>query len=161
MQNIDLSGCQLLTDRGIRALASSCPNLEAVNISSCYELSDAAFKLLGACGSLRSIDACGCERLTDRGLQALARGARYALGIPPSLPQPNASQSILSYRTSGSWLWMSVWSWWVLCASALNDPMFGITFGSFWHRFHASWHAWESRIPRTVPPRVVLSRASP
>ncbi len=94
VQNIDLSGCQLLTDRGIRALASSCPNLEAVNISSCYELSDAAFKLLGACSSLHSIDACGCERLTDRGLQALARGARYALGyhipcLSPLLANPS------------------------------------------------------------------------
>ena len=102
MQNIDLSGCQLLTDRGIRALASSCPYVEAVNISSCYELSDAAFEFLGACSGLRSIDACGCERLTDRGLQALARGARYALGQRLPLPQRVACQSALSYGTSMS-----------------------------------------------------------
>lgn len=76
LQSINLSGCQLVTDEGIRALTSSCKNLEAVNVSSCFQLSDRAFESLGSCASLRSLDACGCERLTDRGLQALARGAR-------------------------------------------------------------------------------------
>lgn len=77
-QDLDLSGCQLITDLGIRALTHSCPNLESVNVSSCFELSDAAFASLGTCGSLRALDACGCEQLTDVGLQALARGARCA-----------------------------------------------------------------------------------
>ena len=80
-QEIDLSGCQLVTDLGIRALTSSCRKLESVNVSSCYELSDAAFESLGTCSSLRSLDACGCEQLTDVGLQALARGSRYASSV--------------------------------------------------------------------------------
>ncbi len=84
MQEVDLSGCQLVTDLGIRALTSSCRNLESVNVSSCYELSDAAFESLGTCSGLRSLDACGCEQLTDAGLQALAQGARYVnLGTSP------------------------------------------------------------------------------
>ena len=78
VQNVDLSGCQLVTDLGIRALTRSCKNLESVNVSSCYELSDAGFESLGTCRRLQSLDACGCEQLTDTGLQALARGARYA-----------------------------------------------------------------------------------
>ena len=78
MQDVDLSGCQLITDLGIRALTRSCKNLESVNVSSCYELSDAGFESLGTCSCLHSVDACGCEQLTDTGLQALARGARYA-----------------------------------------------------------------------------------
>ncbi len=81
-QDVDLSGCQLVTDLGIRALTSSCRNLESVNVSSCYELSDAAFESLGTCSGLRSLDACGCEQLTDAGLQALAQGARYASVAP-------------------------------------------------------------------------------
>ena len=85
LQSIDLSGCQLLTDNGIQALTSSCKNLETVNISSCYELSDRAFECLGSCRSLQTIDACGCERLTDMGLQALAEDARYALAQPGAL----------------------------------------------------------------------------
>ncbi|CAL5223987.1 g6599 [Coccomyxa viridis] len=76
LKDVDLSGCQLVTDLGIRALTSSCRNLESVNVSSCYELSDAAFESLGTCSGLRSLDACGCEQLTDAGLQALAQGAR-------------------------------------------------------------------------------------
>ncbi|CAK0737833.1 hypothetical protein CVIRNUC_000955 [Coccomyxa viridis] len=75
LKSIDLSGCQLVTDRGIQALTSSCKNLDTVNISSCYELSDRAFESLGSCRSLQTIDACGCERLTDIGLQALAENA--------------------------------------------------------------------------------------
>ena len=90
MQSIDLSGCQLVTDRGIQALTSSCTNLETVNVSSCYELSDRAFESLGSCRSLQTIDACGCERLTDMGLQALAKNAGYASASlvlrPLSLP---------------------------------------------------------------------------
>ena len=78
VQDIDLSGCQLVTDLGIRALTQSCRNLESVNVSSCYELSDAAFESLGTCRGLRSLDACGCEQLTDAGLRALSQGARYA-----------------------------------------------------------------------------------
>ena len=78
VQDVDLSGCQLITDLGIRALTHSCQTLESVNVSSCYELSDAAFASLGTCSRLRVLDACGCEQLTDKGLQALARGARCA-----------------------------------------------------------------------------------
>lgn len=82
LQSIDLSGCQLISDLGIKALTHSCKNLESVNVSSCYGLSDAAFERLGTCSGLRSLDACGCERLTDVGLQALARGARcVSIGV--------------------------------------------------------------------------------
>ena len=81
LQNIDLSGCQRVTDMGIKALTSGCKKMERVNVSSCYELSDAAFESLGTCTSLRSINACGCDRLTDTGLQALAQSARCAISL--------------------------------------------------------------------------------
>ena len=78
-QDLDLSGCQCLTDVGISDLAKTCPNLGAVNISSCYELTDAAFAALGTCQHMRAINACGCDRLTDRGICALTNGARCLL----------------------------------------------------------------------------------
>ena len=77
-QELDLSGCQCLTDAGLISLARSCPGLRALNVSSCYELTDAAFQALGgACSGLASLNVCGCDRLTDAGLSALAVGARW------------------------------------------------------------------------------------
>ncbi len=75
-QELDLSGCQCITDEGIHALARGCPGLRAVNMSSCYELTDAAFAALASCRHLRTVNACGCERVTNEGLCALVRGTR-------------------------------------------------------------------------------------
>ena len=74
-QELDLSGCQCLTDAAVCGLAAACPRLRAVNLSSCYELTDAAFAALGACARMQRVNACGCDRLTDAGLAALAAGA--------------------------------------------------------------------------------------
>ncbi len=77
-QEVDLSGCQCLTDAGIASLARCSPNLRAIDVSSGFELTDAAFTALAACRELRSVNACGCDRLTDTGLSALVHGARCA-----------------------------------------------------------------------------------
>jgi hypothetical protein len=75
-QEVDLSGCQCITNAGIKALAKSCANLRSVNVSSCFELTDGALRALATCHQLRAVNACGCERITDKGLCALAAGAR-------------------------------------------------------------------------------------
>ncbi len=94
-QELDLSGCQCLTDAALCGVAMACPSLARVNISSCYELTDVAFGALGGCGRLRAVNACGCDRLTDAGLAALAAGTRCGLSsrmcsyLDVVLPQPN------------------------------------------------------------------------
>ena len=77
-QEVDLSGCQCLTDAGIASLARHCPNLRAIDVSSGYDLTDRAFSALAACRELRTVNACGCDRLSDTGLCALVHGTRYA-----------------------------------------------------------------------------------
>ena len=89
-----------MTDRGIQALTSSCKNLDTVNISSCYELSDRAFESLGSCRSLQTIDACGCERLTDIGLQALAENAGYDSAEPGAKAPLLTGLPLLSSQTA-------------------------------------------------------------
>ncbi|EIE27665.1 RNI-like protein [Coccomyxa subellipsoidea C-169] len=76
LKEVDLSGCQCLTDAGIASLARCSPYLRAIDVSSGFELTDAAFTALAACRKLRSVNACGCDRLTDTGLSALVHGAR-------------------------------------------------------------------------------------
>lgn len=81
LQGLDLSGCQSLTDAGIAAVARHCPGLRAIDVSSGFELTDAAFSSLAACRQLRTVNACGCDRLSDAGLCALVRGTRSALSV--------------------------------------------------------------------------------
>lgn len=77
-QEVDLSGCQCLTDAGIASLARYCPNLRAIDVSSGYSFTDRAFSALAACCELRTVNACGCDRLSDKGLCALVHGTRCA-----------------------------------------------------------------------------------
>ncbi|KAK9917689.1 hypothetical protein WJX75_007196 [Coccomyxa subellipsoidea] len=76
LKEVDLSGCQCLTDAGIASLARCSPGLRAIDMSSGFELTDEAFSALAACHDLRAVNACGCDRLTDTGLCALVRGTR-------------------------------------------------------------------------------------
>ncbi|BDA48523.1 probable f-box/LRR-repeat protein 2 [Coccomyxa sp. Obi] len=76
LKEVDLSGCQCLTDAGIASLARYCPNLRAIDVSSGYGLTDRAFSALATCRELRTVNACGCDRLSDNGLCALVNGTR-------------------------------------------------------------------------------------
>lgn len=79
---LDLSGCHQLTDSGLGALVWQGRNLTHLHLSSCAELSDRTFALLGqCCPRLEQLGACGCERITDSGLIQVTQGARCELDL--------------------------------------------------------------------------------
>lgn len=77
LQELDLSGCESLTDVGVIAVAENCPLLEVLRLASCQRLTDCTFVALGSfCNRLKAISACGCGNLSDLGITCLAQGAR-------------------------------------------------------------------------------------
>lgn len=75
LQDLDLSKSFKLSDRSLYALAHGCPGLTKLNISGCTAFSDDALAYLsGFCRKLKVLNLCGCVRAaTDKALQAIGR----------------------------------------------------------------------------------------
>ncbi|XP_015071370.1 F-box protein SKP2A-like [Solanum pennellii] len=73
LQDLDLSKSFKLTDRSLYALAHGCPNLTKLNISGCSAFSDNAVAYLAErCRNLRVLNLCGCVKAaTDQALKAI------------------------------------------------------------------------------------------
>jgi hypothetical protein len=71
LHTVDLSGCYNLTDATAASLAA-CQNLHTVNLSECDNLTDAAAASLAACPSLHTVDLRFCPNLTDATAASLA-----------------------------------------------------------------------------------------
>lgn len=78
LKNININGCQRVTDRGVEAIArSSARSLVSIELYWNLLLTDAAVKALsGQCPELRSVNLSGCKHITDASLFALAEGCR-------------------------------------------------------------------------------------
>jgi hypothetical protein len=72
LQRIDLQDCLLLTDRGVQALFTRCPDLEWVNLNAVHELTDAAFEGFQAQNyKMVRLDLLNCPQITFYGLDRL------------------------------------------------------------------------------------------
>ncbi|CAA0812929.1 F-box protein SKP2A [Striga hermonthica] len=78
LQELDLSKSFKLTDRSLYALSHGCPNLVKLNISGCSALSDTALSyLVSFCRKLKNLNLCGCVRAaTDKALTAIGYNCR-------------------------------------------------------------------------------------
>src|SRR6266516_2422615 len=98
VREVDLSGCEEITDAGIRELCknrgiesvdlSFCnrrtdsalvelaklPRLRAITLNWCYEVTDAGLEALGTKGTLERVSLWSCEHITDVGIASLSRG---------------------------------------------------------------------------------------
>ena len=64
---------KLVSDVGIKAICSGCPNLTRLGISRVDALTDQCLRTLGShCRNLRDVEAAGCSHFTDAGFTALA-----------------------------------------------------------------------------------------
>eukprot|EP00850_Spirogloea_muscicola_P018196 SM000164S02258 [mRNA] locus=s164:187552:188910:- [translate_table: standard] len=69
---LDLCGCYLLTDRAVIALAAWCPNLRALGLHCCRQLTDLSMRALAASGArLRAGRPGGCVLLRAPAVQAV------------------------------------------------------------------------------------------
>ncbi|XP_042406315.1 F-box protein At3g58530-like isoform X3 [Zingiber officinale] len=98
LQHLNLNGCQKISDVGIEAITSCCPQLRefylywnvrltnvgithivrncrelrSLNLSGCKNISDHCLHLIGDnCQKLQDLDITRCTKLTDRGLQQI------------------------------------------------------------------------------------------
>jgi len=74
LQDLDLSKSFKLSDLSLYALAHGCPNLTKLNISGCTAFSDAGLEYLTKfCQKLKILNLCGCVKgATDRALKVHA-----------------------------------------------------------------------------------------
>ncbi|PNT37389.2 hypothetical protein POPTR_005G185700v4 [Populus trichocarpa] len=75
LQDLDLSKSFKLSDLSLYALAHGCPNLTKLNISGCTAFSDDGLEYLTEfCQKLKFLNLCGCVKgATDRALQGIGR----------------------------------------------------------------------------------------
>ncbi|KAJ3190988.1 hypothetical protein HK101_008192 [Irineochytrium annulatum] len=78
LRYVGLGGSIALTDAGVAMLASSCPNLQGIDLSKCPHVTDASMlSLRSSCAKLKKLDVRGCNRLTDVGLCGLFEGCKF------------------------------------------------------------------------------------
>ncbi|CAB4000684.1 F-box LRR-repeat 20-like, partial [Paramuricea clavata] len=71
LQELDVSSCYKISDKGLSNLIL-CKNLRELRVSSCYGVTDRSIKkLIRHCSKLVELDVGGCPRITDSGLQTL------------------------------------------------------------------------------------------
>ena len=75
IKHLDLSFCTLLNDNSIRILAEGCKHLNTLNLTFCTNLTDKTCKWLStyAKETLITLNLEECEKITDFGLQKIAR----------------------------------------------------------------------------------------
>lgn len=72
LRYLNARGCEALSDNAMIVLARGCPRLRALDIGKC-DVGDATLEALSiGCPNLKKLSLCGCERVTDAGLESLA-----------------------------------------------------------------------------------------
>lgn len=71
LEKLDLSFCNQITDASLIALAGL-PALRFLNLNYCYGVTDSGLSALGQCGSLEAVSLWSCEEVSDAGVEALA-----------------------------------------------------------------------------------------
>jgi Leucine Rich repeat len=74
IDHVNLSGCTLITDTGLQALAQHCTGLTKLYLAGCRLITDTGLQALAQhCTGLKELYLAGCRLITDTGLQALAQ----------------------------------------------------------------------------------------
>ncbi len=72
LESLDLSLCNQITDGSLVSLATL-PKLRAINLNWCYGITDSGLESLSHCRSLEKVSLWSCEEITDIGVRALAK----------------------------------------------------------------------------------------
>ena len=72
LEKLDLSFCNQITDASLVAL-SELRHLRFLNLNWCYGITDVGLRSIGRCHTLESVSLWSCEAVTDAGVEALAR----------------------------------------------------------------------------------------
>lgn len=76
LRRLDLTGCDLVSDVGLWAIARHCPDLEHLILSGCSQITNVGLRSLSlACSNITALDFNRCHLLDDMGLTVLATGS--------------------------------------------------------------------------------------
>ncbi|KAF5796117.1 putative leucine-rich repeat domain superfamily [Helianthus annuus] len=76
LRSIDLDSCARITNVGFSSIASGCPSLSVINLSS-SSIGDSGLEILTkSCNSLKKVSLGWCENITDSGIQSLIQNCR-------------------------------------------------------------------------------------
>ena len=72
LQHLDLSRCETITDRGLKAVATRCFGLRFIALECCFLITDLGVKSIAKhCPSLMHVDLQRCTKVTDSGIQSV------------------------------------------------------------------------------------------
>jgi F-box/leucine-rich repeat protein 2/20 len=73
LQRLNLNACQKITDSGVKAVASTNPNLKLFSIYWNLKVTDVAIEsVVMSCKHLTALNVSGCKNITDASLQNIA-----------------------------------------------------------------------------------------
>lgn len=73
LQKLNLTRCVKLTDDGVREILQKCSSLESLNLYALSSFTDKVYKEIGSLASLKFLDLCGAQNLSDDGLACISR----------------------------------------------------------------------------------------
>ena len=77
LQHLDLSRCESLTDRGLKAVAMRCSGLRFIALECCFCITDLGVKAIAKqCPSLMHVDLKRCTQVTDSGIQSIVASCK-------------------------------------------------------------------------------------
>ncbi|RYR70636.1 hypothetical protein Ahy_A02g004970 [Arachis hypogaea] len=76
LESLNLNGCQKISDTGIEAITSCCPQLK--NFPSTGIFTDEAYKKICLLEHLKFLDLCGAQNLSDEGLSYISKSKNLA-----------------------------------------------------------------------------------
>ncbi|KAG8070484.1 hypothetical protein GUJ93_ZPchr0006g43841 [Zizania palustris] len=73
LEFLNLNACQKISDKGIEAITSLCPNLQALSIYWIVGLSDLTIRhIVKNCKHIMDLNLSGCKNISDKGMQLVA-----------------------------------------------------------------------------------------
>ncbi|PIN04054.1 hypothetical protein CDL12_23414 [Handroanthus impetiginosus] len=73
LQQLNLTRCVKLTDKGLRMILVKCSSLLSLNLYALSSFTDAAYKKISLLVHLQFLDLCGAQNLSDDGLSCIAQ----------------------------------------------------------------------------------------
>jgi hypothetical protein len=73
LKSLNVTGCNSLTDKGVKYMTYICQNLEYLNLRGCNKINDNACSILSEFSKLEHLILTGCTRITDSGLESLSK----------------------------------------------------------------------------------------
>ncbi|CAG5121413.1 unnamed protein product, partial [Candidula unifasciata] len=79
MEELDLRGSNSLRNNSIAKIVVSCPRIHTLVLANCHQLTDAALMIIAdnLKTTIRALDVCGCESVTDVGVTYLAENCGH------------------------------------------------------------------------------------